>query len=119
MTRIFVIQNIHSIGEFMRERLDSGSFQEIQGFLFRDFVARDVMRTGGAASFGPIHLAYEFTRPSFRIHPELESRRIIMSLQVNGTAEEAEFGFSEFFDAVIASYGDEPLTRIDEAERRQ
>ena len=108
---MFLIQNLYTLGGFVvgeGSRIATGPLKAIL-----DRVANQTLqRIGASLPRGePVQIPVTLTDPRFQLEPDLNDKRIRVTVEVNGTQEELVLGYETFFSDIVNAHGEMKLVK--------
>ena len=106
---MFAIQNVHSIGKIIRDRIKDDRTNTLLYSLFSYVVEK---RVGDITKLAPgtkVELPIQFTAPSFKIEEDLSNLRIEIHTKINGREEILKIKCKEFLQKIAKAYGKDTL----------
>ena len=104
----FLVQNVHSLRNIIRSKTKDKRLQKLMDILLEEPFKRYLERLGkNKPEILSVTTAY--SEPLYKIAPNLSKKAIQISTNINGELEKVEIEYTDFFETLKKSFGNDPL----------
>ena len=106
---IFVVQNVHSLANFMIERFQHKKTREVINLIFKEEIRRYCDEIKADTHINKITLS----SPTFKIAEDLSKKEMAIYTTLNGDTVNTKLGYEDFFYLMIKAYGNDTLVSVE------
>ena len=106
---IFVVQNVHSLANFMKERFQHKNTLEVIKIIFDEEKRRYSDEIKADTHINKITLS----SPTFKISQDLSEKEMAIYTTLNGDTVNTKLGYEDFFNLMIKAYGNDALVSVE------
>ena len=110
---IFAVQNIHSLGRVVRERMEYSRSRELLDTMFGS-IGEDLFKgTQRPRSWEIVDIPFQFTAPIFQIGDDLLNLKIEIRFKINEVEKVVAVDYRELLTKIAQVYGDDTLISVE------